>query len=259
MSIQDKSKLWQELKAAGVTFNKHYRDYSVSELQGMTDRLHTQEEYQHEPGEPESPPAHGMSAEALLNDEPYDGDWMSQSMPAAAAPAAPVLHAPAPAEPIASAEAYQASDEDSAIRVDPDTGFVWFREEVRKPAYAKPRARRVLRYIDSGTRQRTVSSGNYIETFEEAGNEQRQGEVKITVPSFQVGVYKDPKLPFKIHVYNDVRGFDLFDVQKFYGGADLVPAGIKRVYVGNDLCYDMLTVIRTIEEEYNRLRLQGRA
>ena len=44
MSIQDKSKLWQELKAAGVTFNKHYRDYSVSELQGMADRLHTQEE-----------------------------------------------------------------------------------------------------------------------------------------------------------------------------------------------------------------------
>ena len=55
MSIQDKSKLWQELKAAGVTFNKHYRDYSVSELQGMIDRLHTQEEYQHEPGNQSRP------------------------------------------------------------------------------------------------------------------------------------------------------------------------------------------------------------
>ena len=257
MSIQDKSKLWQELKAAGVTFNKHYRDYSVSELQGMIDRLHTQEEYQHESGEPESSPAHGMSAEALLNDEPYDGDWMSSPMPSTAAPAAPVLHALAPAEPIASAEAYQASNEDSAIRVDPDTGFVWFREEVRKPAYAKPRARRVLRYIDSGTQQRTVSSGNYIETFEEAGNEQRQGEVKITVPSFQVGVYKDPKLPFKIHVYNDVRGFDLFDVQRFYGSADMVPSSIKRMYVLNDLCYDIRTTIREIETEYRNNQLKG--
>ena len=38
-----------------------------------------------------------------------------------------------------------------------------------------------------------------------------------------------------------------------------IPQDAERIYVGNDLCYDMLTVIRTIEEEYNRLRLQGRA
>jgi len=100
-------------------------------------------------------------------------------------------------------------------------------------------------------------NGRYIETFEVAGSEQRSGEVKITMPSYQVGVFLDPRFPFKIHTYNGLRGFDLFDVQKFYGGGDLVPPSIKRVYIANDLCYDIRTTIRAVEEEYRQSQLKG--
>ena len=77
------------------------------------------------------------------------------------------------------------------------------------------------------------------------------------MPSFQVGVYRDPRFPFKVHTYAGNDGFDLFDVNDFYGGEDLVPSEIKRVYIANDLCYDIRTTIRAIETEYRRNQLQG--
>lgn len=83
-------------------------------------------------------------------------------------------------------------------------------------------------------------------------------QAKITLPSYQVGIYKDPRFPFKIHEYNDVRGFDFFEVNDFYGGSDLVPAAIKRMYVESSLCYDIRTVVRAIEDEARHLQLTGR-
>ena len=44
-------------------------------------------------------------------------------------------------------------------------------------------------------------------------------------------------------------------VQEFYGGAEMVPADIKRIYVSHMLCYDIRTVIRAIESEYRREQL----
>ena len=82
-------------------------------------------------------------------------------------------------------------------------------------------------------------------------------EVKITLPSYQVGVFLDPRFPFKIHTYNGAQGFDLFDIQKYYGGSDLVPSEIKRVYVSNDLCYDIRTTIRAIQNEAREIQLKG--
>ena len=38
---------------------------------------------------------------------------------------------------------------DEPLRID-ENGLVWYQEEVRKPAYPKPRGRRVLRYNDPG-------------------------------------------------------------------------------------------------------------
>jgi hypothetical protein len=142
------------------------------------------------------------------------------------------------------------------IRID-DKGREWYQEEVRKPAYPKPRGRRVLKYVETGVKTETVRNGEYIETFEVAGEMQgRPAEVKITLPSFQVGIYKDPRFPFKIHTYNGREGFDLFEVQKYYGGAELVPASCKRVYIENNLCYDVRSVIQTIQAEYRQLQLQ---
>jgi hypothetical protein len=148
--------------------------------------------------------------------------------------------------------------EDEPIRID-EQGRAWYQEEVRKPAYPKPRGRRVLTYMDKGVQTTTVQNGEYIETFEVAGvGAGRPAEVKITLPSYQVGIYKDPRFPFKIHCYNGHEGFNLFEVNAYYGGAELVPAECKRVYIENDLCYDVRSVIRAIQNEHRQLQLTGR-
>lgn len=147
---------------------------------------------------------------------------------------------------------------DEPIRED-EEGRIWFQEEVRKPAYPKPRGRRVLTYMETGIKTETVQNGEYMETFEVSGNgPERPAEVKITLPSYQVGIYKDPRFPFRIHCYNGREGFDLFEVQDFYGAAELVPETVKRVYIENDLCYDIRSVVRTITNEHRQLQLQGK-
>jgi hypothetical protein len=65
-------------------------------------------------------------------------------------------------------------------------------------------------------------------------------------------------MPFKIHVYQGNRGFDWDDVIAYYGSVDLVPDTIKRTYVSSDLCWDMSTTIRAINDEYReRVLKQG--
>jgi len=149
-------------------------------------------------------------------------------------------------------------DKDEPIRVD-EQGRLWYQEEVAKPSYPKPRGRRVLKYIETGVETKSVKNGEYVETFEVAGvGAGRPAEVKITLPSYQVGIYKDPRFPVKIHCYGGREGFDLFEVQKYYGGSELVPEEIKRVYIENDLCYDVRTVIRAIQNEHRQMQLTGR-
>ena len=218
MSQGEKSALWNELKAAGVSFEKHYREYSTEELQAAVNRLHEDPDY--------VPPARPVETK-------------NEAAPQHAAE-----------------HAYREGYDETVIRVD-EQGREWYREEVRKPAFPKPRARRRLTYLDSGSKTEQVVNGKYVETVEVAGDQSVTREVKITMPSFQVGIYKDPRLPFRVHVYNDNRGFDLFEVRKYYGGADLVPREIKSVYVGNDLCYDIVSTRRAIEQEYLRLQ-QGK-
>jgi hypothetical protein len=37
-----------------------------------------------------------------------------------------------------------------------------------------------------------------------------------------------------------------------------VPAGVKRVYIENDLCYDIRSVVLAIQTEHRQLQLTGR-
>ena len=219
MSQTSKAVVFRVLKAAGIELPEHYRNYSEQDLR----RILAQ---------------HGLESE--IPPEP-------------SAPPGP--------DPMAGRQAYSGAGEDEPIRVEEETGIIWFRDEVRKPATPQPRARRKLTYVDSGVKnfQLATQDGDrrYIETFEVAGDEQRTAEVKITLPSYQVGVYKDPRFPFRIHIYNGNKGFDIFDVNHFYGGSDMVPDEIKRTYVGNDLCYDIRTTIRAIQAAYRRLQLNG--
>jgi hypothetical protein len=150
-------------------------------------------------------------------------------------------------------------DELEPIRTD-EQGRVWLQEEVLKPGFAKPRGRRVLRYNETGTETQQIQSGEYTEGFEVAGSGPgRSAEIKITLPSYQTGIYIDPRYKqFKVHTYNGVNGFDIQDVATYFGGTDLVPEEIKRTYVENVLCYDMRTVIRYIQKEYRQLQLAGK-
>ena len=227
MAELSRSELWNALKEAGVQMDGHYRDYSTEDLRAAYAKLTVEE------------PA-----------------------PAAQAPA-PQQQVNTPSIPVSREGAEYAgmtssthSDEEP-IRVDPDTGFIWYRDEIRRPAYPKPRARRVLKYVDSGSRQVTITNGQYQESFEIPGEENRVAEARITLPSYQVGLYKDPRYPFRIHTYGGNSGFDLFEVEKFYGGEELVPASVRRIYVDNVLCYDMRSVIQAIETEY-RERVLGK-
>ena len=273
MSQTEKAQLYNELKAAGVQFSKHYREYNTQELGEAVARLRASQ-----PAPAPAPEAEELSdpeAEAAFaammgrepSPEPAPAPVQSEqpvapSLPLSEPPVQPQPQplprtGPNPNEMPGQRLNQQAEDE--PIRVD-ESGLVWYQEEVRKPAYPKPRGRRVLKYMDTGTKTERVKAGEYVEEFEVAGDlPSRPAEVKITLPSYQVGIYKDPRFPFKIHVYNETRGFDLNDVQDYYGGSELVPPGVKRMYVENVLCYDIRTVVRDIQKQYRDLQLQGKA
>lgn len=145
---------------------------------------------------------------------------------------------------------------DDPLRVD-STGKVWYLDEVPKPARPLPRMVRKVRYVNTGTveRQRRLDNGQLDESFEIPGTGTEIGEIKVTLPSMQVGVYKDQRLPFKIHYYNGQRAFDRLDVVKYFGGLDLVPTSIGTLYVGSDLCYDIKQTMDTMERMLRDLQL----
>ena len=290
---ESKADLWWVLKHAGIKGEKQFVEYTLAELQQIVDVVRSEPGYVEPPPRPQSgkklgrprktqaPEPQLSERQVTLNfDQPQtepeqdqlqyetyfarlpDSDYVPVEPPvqAPSAPTAPMAPmAPLQSEPrdkYAAQRAYQPNEGETPIRTD-EAGRVWFREEVRKPATPQPRARRKITYVDTGVKKETVVDGRYIETVEVAGDRHTTEMVKITMPSYQVGVYADPRFPFKVHVYNNNRGFDLFDVQQFYGGGDLVPTDILRVYVGNDLCYDIRSTIRSIQSEYRAQQLRG--
>ena len=221
MGHAEKSAHYRELKAAGVTLDRRYQDYTTEEL---------------------------SDAVTLLRQTPG-------YLPPAAPEPEPVRQ-PAPVNAVAGEHAYTGLGEETPIRRD-ENGLLWFREEVKKPAFPAARKRRVLTYLEPGVTTKTVKNGEYIESFEVAGTGTRTAEVKITMPSFQVGIYKDPRFPFKIHTYNGAEGFDFFDVEKYWGGRRLIPATCQRIYVSTTLCFEINSVIAAINDEYREKVLRG--
>ena len=145
------------------------------------------------------------------------------------------------------------------VKID-EHGNQWLQVEVRKADGLKPRGRRRLRFDNPAV---TVSEirgeDGTMESFEipDTSKPTTPSEVRITLPSFQTGIYRSPSFPFRIHTYNGARGFDLEDVQNYYGGKDLVPSSVKKMYVYTDLCYDIPSVVSTIREEHARLVLNN--
>ena len=228
MSQSDKSTLYQALKAEGVEFSKQFREYKTEELAAAWAELRTTRP--HLPEDPSDGPAPAESNGIKLPVREADPTVMAGELTV---------------------------PEGEPIRQD-EQGRIWYQEEVLKAGYAKPRGRRVLRHDNPGFRTETKQIGDYTESYEVAGEARAAGEIKITLPSYQVGIFKDPRFPFKVHTYNGQQGFDLNEVRSFYGGAELVPAEIKRKYVENVLCYDIPTTIRAIQTEHRQLQLAGK-
>jgi len=265
MSQTEKAAYFRELKDAGVPFSKHYREYTTEELKEAVDLLRSQQP-QHPRDDDNGdhstrPPEDHMPQQR----QDFDGGEVDE---AAAAFFGLQIPENTPRQNERAADELpgmrqNTKDDLEPIRVD-DNGRIWYQEEIRKPGSPAPRARRVLKYVETGTEVKTVQTldetgKQYIESFEVSGQgPAREQEVKITLPSYQTGIFRDPRFPFKVHVYNEVQGFDLFDVQDYYGGPELVPAEVKRFYVANDLCYDIRTTVRAIESEYRQLQLQNR-
>lgn len=266
MSAAEKGFYFRRLKAAGIEMDRHFRNYTTAELKNA-DAMAVERGLLEPPTEEElaqlkekihKKKPRGTPAPALDNEPAPSGFFgfeESQPEPASAPkpPARPELGEMA-------GERLNTKTPDEVIYVD-DEGRQWLQKEVLKPAFPKPRGRRVLRYNDPGVVKQQAKEGQYTETFEVAGDPRNAipAEIKITLPSYQVGIYRDKRYPFKVVTYNGRSGFDRQDVEAYYGGAELVPPIAKRTYVENVLCYDMRSVIRAINEEFRALRLSGRA
>lgn len=144
--------------------------------------------------------------------------------------------------------------EEDPVRID-TFGRIWYMDEVPKPSIPKARMTRKSRYIDPGVQTVTEYNENGMieDIFEVAGDEHRELTTTVTLPSWQVGKYRDARFPFMIHVYNGASGFDYREVMKYFGGRDLVPGTCKTRYVGNQLCYDITSTRETIESQFRLL------
>lgn len=275
MSAAAKGFYFRRLKAAGVPLDRHFRDYTTAELQAADEMAiesgllapPTEAElaelaakvHKKKPRDEPAPPVPAPTGDVLLEgEEPAPSGFFGYSEPEPApVPVAP----PVPARPEMGEMAGERQNTKAAeeiLFVD-EEGRAWLQKEVLKPAFPKPRGRRVLRYNDPGVVKQTAKDGDYTETFEVAGDPRnaQPAEIKITLPSYQVGIYRDPRFPFKVITYNGKSGFDRIEVEDFFGGAELVPGIAKRAYVENVLCYDMRSVIRAVNEEYRQMRLSG--
>lgn len=267
MSAAEKGFYFRRLKAAGVQFDKHYRDYTTDELK-QADNMAVEQGLYEAPTEKELAELAEKIHKKKTRDEPKQAEPVDQEAAdffgfAKVEPEKQATAPPAPARPQLgemAGERLNTKAPEEILFVD-EQGRQWLQKEVLKPAFPKPRGRRVLRYNDPGVRQVTAKEGQYTETFEVAGDPRNStpSEIKITLPSYQVGIYRDQRYPFKVVTYNGRSGFDRQEVEAYYGGAEMVPPTAKRTYVENVLCYDMRSVVRAINEEFRTLRLSGRA
>ena len=274
--MASKSELWQKLKyakesGAPVVLEKQFVQYTEAELQQLVDEVYGT-------GTPAPAATEAEDASLAASEAFATAVAEAQPEPVAAQSGAPMAtpdetddlkkhperwgqYAPetlarllgVPFEDRPSRRAgltFNTHGPDDPLRVD-SRGRVWYMDEVIKPAVPLPRMRRKVKTYSSDVEEvRTKRpDGGFDESFEVAGQEQHEIEVRITLPSFQVGIYRDPRMPFKIHQYNGLRGFDRMDIVRFYGGVDLVPSSIKYIYVGGDLCYDINKVRETMERE----------
>lgn len=149
------------------------------------------------------------------------------------------------------------ADELTPIRTD-ENGRIWYQEEIQKSTLAKPRGYRVYREIGTGVKTITIDGDDgYTETIEIPDGTRKPLEAKVGIPTWQVGIYKEPQFPFRTIEYRSARGFLRQDVEAYFGGPDVLPEGVETMYVGNLIAYPIREVIVAIQREYNALQKKG--
>lgn len=264
-----RSELYRALKDAGVEFTRSYVTYTTEELQDAYDQLQAKlgqpVETPPEPPSQEEFNAAGFAQayEQLLHSEDSQPEVEVED----GRVTTPAINIPRERDP----EEFpgmrlNTREEFEVIRID-ELGRHWFQEEVQKPAIPKARGRRVMKYDDPGVvKKKVIGQDGTTEEFEVAGSRRIPSEIKVTLPSYQVGIYQDPRFVFnekqffRTVTYGGREGFLLDDVEQYYGGRDLVPQEcLPRIYVDTVLCYDIRKVIRQINTEYRQMQLTGKA
>lgn len=277
-----------------VDLSKGYINYTEPELEDMYEKIFgTPDAEQNEVEESISEEATDARFEALgdmLWDEDDEPVSAAESTPLAPepAPAAPAPPAPVVREsgPVAAASEPQAPGhpglslreflalplkDRGEVRVGLNSGEgpngkpirrdsrnrVWYQDEIRKPAIPGPRVRKITRTKGTGTtvQERRDENGAVVESYEVSDGQSRDLEITTVQPSWQVGIYKDPTLPFKVYTYNGQYGFSYDEIVKYYGGFHHVP-NIKQRYIGYALCYDIVSTREALEQELRDRRLQ---
>lgn len=251
MSRSMKGAYYRALREAGVTFDKHYRNYTMEDFKEAYEAL---PEDMQRPLVEKNPSPESYSVE---DDEPEGAVLPVSQGETRVLTGEPVItentvYSDEPLHKIAGLSDHTTGE---VLRID-SNGVKWLQEEIPKSAIPKPRARLTKRYIESGSKSvQFEGADGYTETVEVAGDLNEEREVKVTLPSYQVGVAIYPQYPFRVVTYQGNEGFDYFDIVKFYGAEDLVPEGIKKLYVESVLCYDIRTTVREIQAEARRLQL----
>lgn len=234
MTQTERKALWDELIAEGWAPLKHYREYSVSELIALLDSMRKARTASK--GDP--------IADGIEYRMQADLDSLRET----------------PADTVPGLRTNTHGD-DKPLRIDAD-GKIWYRDFIPKPGYAKERGKRHLTYSDPGVKTVHVrdANGSIVESFEMPGDQRRESRATIALPAYQIGLYRDPALLgefFKIHVYNEARVFDIFDVERYFGGKHMIPRTCKRAYADTMLGYEIDSVLQAIEDEYRDKVLKG--
>ena len=246
MTQLERKALWDQLKEAGFTFTKHYRDYSVPELINALNTLRAEQAQQR------------AARARTVADNPEDEVSLSQDDIYFQADLDALREVPADTVPGIRLNTH---GEEKPLRIDAD-GKIWYKDEIGKPATPTERGKRILDYVDPGVKTVHVrdSNGSIVESFEMPGEQKRIAQAKVSLPAYQTGLYRDPALLgefFKIHTYRGKQVFDLFDVQRYFGGPRAVPQVCKRDYTDTVLGYDIESVLQAIQDEYREKLKNG--
>ena len=254
---EQRGELYSELREQGWEPERPYREYSLEQLQGIKAEREAQLNVIAAPGEHLGDLGANLMAEFKAegfeegvkgNDAEDTPSWVQPQEPHDRRPVGML-------KPKVEKDETPDGLPEGAIRAD-DAGRIWFREEIG-PEIAKNRRlrKRITQVVPEKVEVKQIQAGDYIETIEVVGEGTRSLDAFITLPPTQVGIYLDPRFPWKVFTYNGSLGFSYGDVNAYYGGVEFVPSTVKKKFVGNMMAYDIKSAISTVERKYRELQL----